>query len=69
MAIKTTDFYPPDGMMRIPNWAITDIFEKGFAYLPVPGKGTIKITQDDIVFKTEEVEEFKRKLESGEITI
>jgi len=69
MAIKTDDFYPPDGMMQIPTWAITDIFEKGYAYLPIPGRGIRKITKDDILFKAEEIHELERKLKSGEIKL
>jgi hypothetical protein len=69
MAKKTDNFHPPDGMMCIPTWAIDDIFTKGYAYIPIPGRGMRKITKDDILFKAEEIHEFERKLKSGEIKL
>jgi hypothetical protein len=69
MAVKTNNFYPPDGMMRIPMWAINDIFTKGFAYIPIPGRGMRKVTEADLLFEVEEIHELARKIESGEIKL
>jgi hypothetical protein len=60
--MKTRDFNPPDDLLRIPKYAIKDLMEKGFSYIPLPSGEIIKITKDDLLFKKEEVDKYIESL-------
>lgn len=69
MAKITTDFMPPDGMMRVPLSACEDLFNKGYAYIRLPNGNMRKITSKDVLISADEVRELERKWRSGELPL
>jgi len=57
---KPENFYPKDGLMRLPVHIIEDIFKNGYAFITLLNGESKKITLEDLVFKKSEIEQFEK---------
>ena len=55
MKDRIHDFNPNDGLLRIPNYCLKDLIDKGYAYCPLPNGDVVRITKDDILIKEEDL--------------
>lgn len=62
--MKTREFEPEDGLMRLPNYVINDLLDKGYSYVTLPSGKVVKVTKEDILFKEEELLEYVNKIKN-----
>jgi len=62
---KPENFYPKDGLMRLPVHIIEDIFKNGYAFITLLNGESKKITLEDLSFlKNQKIEQFEKLKDS-----
>lgn len=61
--MRTTDFKPEDNMLRMPNYILKDILDKGYAFITLPNGSIRKITEKDLYLKKDELDAFLKTKE------